>query len=156
MVGASPRTLSSRVRAQLSPSKLLLRTDRLHLGLITTTALMAAPQPGGGSVYVGVGAQDFPPDIRKLELKLGRLWERTCWDQKLVGRKQVLFNGVVSSGLCIGLQRTQEKGWSLLTGVCAQGGYRRRKASYRSWKKRVEIKVPLTLRLTSLWCPLNI
>lgn len=71
-------------------------------------------------MYVGVGVQDFPPDIRKLELKLGRLWERTCRDQKLVGRKQVLFNGVVSSGLCIGLQRTQEKGCSLLTGVCAQ------------------------------------
>lgn len=92
MVGASPRTLSSRVRAQLSPSKLLLRTDRLHLWLITTTALMAAPQPGGGSMYVGGwGGQDFPPDIKKLELKLGQLWGRTCWAKKLVGSKSFLI-----------------------------------------------------------------
>lgn len=63
---ASPRTLSTRVRAKLPPSQLLLRTDRLHLWFITTAALLGAPQPGGGDG--GGGGQDLPPDIRGMNI----------------------------------------------------------------------------------------
>lgn len=90
MVGASPRTLSTRVRAQLSSPKLLLRTDRFHLWLITTASINGSSTVWRWGWGWGQG-QDFPPDIRKLELKLGQLWERTRWDKKLVGSKAFLI-----------------------------------------------------------------
>lgn len=68
MATASSKTPSARVRAQLPPSKLLLRTDSLCLWPITTATLSGALWPGDG------GGQDLPPDIRKLGLKLGQLW----------------------------------------------------------------------------------
>lgn len=48
MVRASPRTLSTRVRAKLPPSQLLLRTDRLYPWL-TTIALLGAWRWGWGA-----------------------------------------------------------------------------------------------------------